>query len=356
MAKVENIFLSTVDISQNINKFIEGWQALRAAKLGKKGIDVAKARANIASAVAAIADTIVSLFKIDPKAAAGASIAINTAYLVSAGIGIISASVAGIVGAIAAIGFGIATLVSKPPRVYWKGRVYISFNEKYPYVFGIKVKTTAQEIVGDIAPQVGSLLAKDLIEPLNEALKKLPAEDAPFALRWAVRPPKYVDLNVDAGRATKGVEERFSKALTNEIIKVQNAIKDTAVMLSYLHFLAKLKAQTLIEEEALNRLPQVAYKVEGLWRRELQRLAIKLMQRREYTRDIRCLTKAAVWLVLKNTPCPPPKFTPGYWWCNDPYFRRFKSKFQKDYDIEYGLTLLHNKKPPYNSIIFRRWL
>ncbi|HDD44567.1 MAG TPA: hypothetical protein ENG63_06895 [Candidatus Desulfofervidus auxilii] len=301
MAEVQYVFLGTIDIADNINQFIKSWKAIQAAKAGKKGIDVAKAKANMAAAITAVADTIISLFDVDPKAAASASIALNTAYLTATGIGLIGASIAGIVGAILGIGFGIATLVSKPPRVYWKGRVDISFNERHPYRFGVKVITTAENIVGDIAPQVAEQLNIALIQPLNEALSQLPKENSDFVLRWVVRPPKSIDLDVDAGRATEGVEERFCKALAEQLLKVQNAIKETAVMICYLHFLAELSAKTLIEEEALTKLPQVAYKVEGLWRRELQRLAIKLMQRREYTRQLRAILQATFYYACCHT-------------------------------------------------------
>jgi len=295
MAKFEQVFLQTVDIADKVNTFVEAYQKLKVAKTAQA---VKAAKASMAAAIADVATTIASLFKIDPRAANAASLAINTTYLIHEIASVTASSIATsfltIAGLEAGIVMCLAAFLSKPPRIAWTGRVHIYFSEKYPYTFGVKVKTIHSESGLELSKQVFDLIIEEVIKPVNEALSKLPKEDVDFVLKFAPRPPKYIDIKVGPMQE-KHPQDKIVKEISTGVVRVAHTLRDCAQMLAYLHFLAKLGAKTLIQEEALNRLPQIAYQVEGLWRKELEKLAIKLMERREYTRQIK-----AVMLACSN--------------------------------------------------------
>jgi|GEM_PF-1988809 len=314
------IALQTVDVADKIHDLYEAAQdveiarqALKTAKTAKEVSEAQKAlkAAQAAKALAAttLAATLVNLL-VKEDVAAGITAIFSALSTIEAAGSIatsgLAATAANVVVFILAfilnivIVFGFA---KSPPRVYWDGKVKIKFDPK-TFSFGFSIKTVSYKTIN--GPQIQDEIfkqLKEIVDRVNFAIGEIPKRDRDYIIKYIGLPPsnevEYI-LNIDAGTATKGVQDRFLDAYVREVGGLINKINELGKDICYLALARETGLDELIDLRINTWVPDLAYKAEGLYRRELERLSIKLLERREYTRQIRAVWYAVLTMSWHN--------------------------------------------------------
>jgi len=320
MATKAEIALQSTELAENFRNLYDAAkaveqarQALKAAKTAeevakaKKALEAAKAAK--AAAVTAIVDTLIN-FAVKSDVAAGIGAILSALATVQAASTVATAGlaaggaslVASILGFILNIIFVFA-FAKSPPRVYWDGKVKVKFDPK-TFSFGFSIKTTSYKTIN--GPQIQDEIfkqLKEIVDRVNFAIAQIPKRDRDYIIKYIGLPPsnevEYI-LNIDAGTAEKGVQDRFLEAYIREVGGLIKKINELGKEICYLALAKETGLDELIDLRINTWVPDLAYKAEGLYRRELERLSIKLLERREYTRQIRAVWYAVLTMSWHN--------------------------------------------------------
>lgn len=315
MATKAEVALQSTEAISNIHDLAEASvaveeaaQALKAAKTAKEIGDAKKAleaaRAAKALAVTTLVSTLID-FAVGGDVAAGIGAGLSALTTIQA---INYAATAGLAAAAPELVLGVLGLVfniviifggffhRKPPRVYWYGTVKIKFDPD-TFSFGFLLKTIRSKTIK--ASQVENAIfnkLKEVVGKINAAIQELPQNDRPYILKYIGLPQsnelEFI-LNMDAGRATKHVHRRLLEAYVREVGNVINKLNELGKEICYLALAKEIGLSELIDLKINDWIPELTYKAEGIYRKELEKLSIKLLQRREYTRQIK-----AVWATI----------------------------------------------------------
>jgi len=313
MPTKSQIALQTVDVADKIHDLYQAAQdveiarkALKAAKTAKEVNEAQKAlkaaQASKALAATTLAATLVNLL-VKEDVAAGITAIFSALSTIEAAGAIATSGLSATAGSlvISILGFVLNIVIvfgfaKSPPRVYWDGKVKIKFDPK-TFSFGFSIKTTSYKTIN--GPQIQDEIfkqLKEIVDRVNFAIGQIPKRDRDYIIKYIGLPPsnevEYI-LNIDAGTATKGVQDRFLEAYIREVGGLINKINELGKEICYLALARETGLDELIDLKINIWIPELAYQAEGIYRRELERLSIKLLERREYTRQIR-----AVWAAV----------------------------------------------------------
>ena len=314
------IALQSAEVADSIHKLYQAAeeveiarQALKAAKTAKEVNEAQKAlkaaQASKALAATTLAATLVNLL-VKEDVAAGITAIFSALSTIEAAGSIATSGLSATAGSlvISILGFILNIVIvfgfaKSPPRVYWNGRVKIKFDPK-TFSFGFSIKTTSYKTIN--GPQIQDEIfkqLKEIVDRVNFAIGQIPKRDRDYIIKYIGLPPsnevEYI-LNIDAGTATKGVQDRFLEAYIREVGGLINKINELGKEICYLALARETGLDELIDLKINTWVPELAYQAEGIYRRELERLSIKLLERREYTRQIRAVWYAVLTMSWHN--------------------------------------------------------
>jgi len=306
----ENIYIAGVDVTKYVKQYVQATKLLRLAEQGKDvGYSIEQLKQMKTNALAGVASALSQLVP-DPKKRAAASVAFNS-YFAAHEVTTLTSTITfgqflGIVGAVAgaifALGaiFGLFGDKEKYIQLKWIGDVNIKVNFSPS---GISLSCKVIRNVGNVkALQSIMNVVKKYCDEVNSVLKEIPIDDIDFIKRYLPRPhgdvfsvhmEVIVGDDVGSEREARKLIEKFNKLLGQELTKVLTVLRQIAENVSMLVFLKEIGAENAVEIAVINAMPDLGYRVEGMWRKELERLSIKLTRTREYDRQIDHALRAA---------------------------------------------------------------
>lgn len=367
---MENICISGKDVTQYVNQYVKATKLIRLAETGRSvGYSISELQKARADAVAGVAKALSESIP-DPKARNAASIAVNS-YFVAREVTALTNPITfgqflGIIGAVAGIILGLGHLfgafgkTKKYIELRWIGNVNIKVNFSPS---GVSVSCEVGKNIGNIkALQSVMDVIKRYCQEINRVLSEIPIDDVNFIKKYLPRPPNdvfTVHMEVIVGDTISNAKEakrlvaKFNNLLAGELTKVLKILRQIATNVSALVFIEKRGVKDALETSVLSAMPSAGYQVEGMWRKELERLSIRLVRTREYDRQIDHALRAAAIQTLMDMILSSPNWGSAVIMSKNTAVSRIQNLCNLDTELRYGFDLIKRKTGAYKP---KKWL
>ena len=361
MAIPPSIRVSGVDVTDHVRKYVEG---ATLAATAKDSSLIEKGKKLKSDAIVALVDTLGMVFKVDPKIRKTASVALSTTFfvedLIKAPAALTPTQALGIIAGFFGVIWGIASLVrlfndkGVNITVGWEGNIKVRVKtQNRRIIIESSVIQHKEYAISGLAKEIFNAIKK-ATDLANKALDEaVPPEYFDFVWRYLPRPEgdtfffrlkairqAEVDDEDDVRSLTKAVIADINRQLEKVLQVIRGIVQDACMLV----FLRAIGAHDRIDYAVENLIPDLGYQVEGLWRKELERLTIKLARTREYDRQIDCAMRAASLHILMESIKRQPVTrlgNAGSFICNRDYiYNKLMNLGKSDPEIRYGFDLI----------------
>lgn len=364
---VGTIVVGAIDVSSHVKNFVTATSALKTATQAKQISNLKNVKA---ASVIGVADALISVIPMDQETANIASLAVNSISYIyqvvtlpaTIGLGTVLSMVAGFVGLFLAIFTVLITYLKKPPTILLEYSADILITPKKTItgiILTADVETVTYHNVGNLSPNIKEAMM-GVCDEINQSIAFIPSDGLDFVWKYLARPRGdtfRVPIRAMASGDDEKVTAAFTKSLNDALGSAVRACRDIGVHACALIFLFKIGAAEKVEYAAINLMPELGYEVEGLWRKEIEKLAIRLTRTREYDVELLWGLRASLIQMVAKT------MLDGGWWGLDTsgYWYRetyanvlgtFKSMgrdllevMEEDPEIRLGLDLVGRELP-----------
>jgi len=361
---VPTTVIGTVDVTRHIENYIKATTALKTAKTAE---EIAKLKNLRMASIFGVADALTSVLPLDPQAAQAASVAFNTVELTRTTMVLPSTlnigAIAGLIFGVVSLFFGLVSLFSRRKksvtiRLGWSGEVVIKVkrvNNKIQLTY--EVRPSSVMLLDKLTDQIKKFVDNSIKQANEYLAEAVPERDVDFVWRYLPRPANdtvIVRLSAirSASVSSQGDVDRLVQDVVKEINKqlgdILRAIRDLTEGACILTFLNEIGASDRIDYAVEGMLPGLGYQVEGLWRKELEKLSIKLTRTREYDRQIAAGIRASVVQLIADAIAKTPTTTCGGKGlsCDKAAIRqKLYNMARQNVEIRYGMDLIGENYP-----------
>ena len=361
---VPTTVIGTVDVTRHIENYIKATTALKTAKTAE---EIAKLKNLRMASIFGVADALTSVLPLDPQAAQAASVAFNTIELTRTTMVLPSTlnigAIAGLIFGVVSLFFGLVSLFSRRKksitiRLGWSGEVVIKVkrvNNKIQLTY--EVRPSSVMLLDKLTDQIKKFVDNSIKQANEYLAEAVPERDVDFVWRYLPRPANdtiVVRLSAirSASVSSQGDVDRLVQDVVKEINKqlgdILRAIRDLTEGACILTFLNEIGASDRIDYAVEGMLPGLGYQVEGLWRKELEKLSIKLTRTREYDRQIAAGIRASVVQLIADAIAKTPTTTCGGKGlsCDKAAIRqKLYNMARQNVEIRYGMDLIGENYP-----------
>jgi len=361
---VPTTVIGTVDVTRHIENYIKATTALKTAKTAD---EIAKLKNLRMASIFGVADALTSVLPLDPQAAQAASVAFNTIELTRTTMVLPSTlnvgAIAGLIFGVVSLFFGLISLFSRRKKsitisLGWSGEVVIKVkivNNKIQLTY--EVRPSSVMLLDKLTDQIKKFVDNSIKQANEYLAEAVPERDVDFVWRYLPRPANdtvIVRLSAirSASVSSQGDVDRLVQDVVKEINKqlgdILRAIRDLTEGACILTFLNEIGAGDRIDYAVEGMLPGLGYQVEGLWRKELEKLSIKLTRTREYDRQIAAGIRASVVQLIADAIANTPTTTCGGKGlsCDKAAIRqKLYNMARQNVEIRYGMDLIGENYP-----------